>query len=79
MEDRAEVVKTIIEKVSSMLNLSDLSEESVYSELGMKSVNYSALINVLEDAFDIEINYMEFKRKSTIGESADFVAELIDG
>ena len=79
MESRQEIAATIIEKVSSMLNASGLTEGTAYAGLGMKSANYSSLINELEDAFDVEISYMEFKRKSTIGDSADYVADLIDG
>ncbi|MCI2049571.1 MAG: phosphopantetheine-binding protein [Lachnospiraceae bacterium] len=79
MEERAKIVETLIEKTGSIMKVSGLTEESVFADLDMKSVNYSALINILEDEFDVEINYMEFKRKATIAEAADYVAALIDG
>ena len=44
----------------------------------MKSGNYSQMITLLEDEFDVEIPFMQFRRKATIGESVDFVCELLD-
>jgi len=79
MEERAEVLAAIIKKVEAMMNESGLTEDTAYADLPMKSVNFSALINVLEDEFDVEINYMEFKKTATLGESADFVMEVIEG
>ena len=32
----------------------------------------------LEDEFDIEVPYMQFKRNKTIGEAAEFVTELLE-
>ena len=31
------------------------------------------------DEFDVEIPFMEFRRKKTLGEAAQFVAELLGG
>ena len=38
----------------------------------------SQMTNFLEDEFDVEVPYMEFRRKTTIGEAADFIVELVE-
>ena len=45
-------------------------------DLQAKSVNLVQIIAVLEDTFDVEIPFMEFRRRKTIGEAAAFVGEL---
>ena len=79
MEDRDEIIEAIIERLNAMLGEGDYSESTAYADLDMKSVNYSQMINVLEDACDVEIPYMDFKRKATVGESADYIVQLIEG
>jgi acyl carrier protein len=49
------------------------------ADLKAKSVNLVQIIAVLEDAFDVEIPFMQFRRKKTIGEAAEFVAGLCGG
>ena len=44
-----------------------------------KSVNLVQIIAILEDAYDVQINFMEFRRKKTLGEAAEFVAQLCGG
>ena len=36
------------------------------------------MITLLEDEFDVEIPFMQFRRKLTVGESVDYVCELLD-
>lgn len=79
MEEKKEIIEKIKELLTTMLGEGDYSESSEYSSLDMKSVFYSQMINVLEDECDVEIPYMDFKRKKTIGESADFIVQIIEG
>jgi len=78
MEERSNVYAMILERLTAMLGPKDYTEETKYADIGMKSVNYSSMITVLEDEFDVEIPFMQFRRKATIGESVDFVCELLD-
>lgn len=55
----------------------DIHDETNFVEdLGAKSGNISQMVNFLEDAFDIEIPFMKFRRKRTVGECADYIEEL---
>lgn len=79
LELRKEVVEKIKERLTIILGVGEYNEKTVFESLGMKSVNYTQLTTALEDEFDVEIPYMEFRRKKTIGEAADYVVQLIEG
>ncbi len=80
MEERSEILEAIIERISAILgsDAATLSENTEFSSLDLKSVNYSQLTTYLEDECDIEVPYMEFKRNKTLGEAADYMVELIE-
>jgi acyl carrier protein len=48
------------------------------ADLGAKSVNFVRIIGALEDEFELEIPFMEFRRKKTIGEAVDYIVQLCD-
>lgn len=81
METKEEILKAMIERLSQLLSkdVSTLNESTLFEGLGMKSVNYSQLTTYLEDCCDVEIPYMDFKRKKTLGEAAQYIVELING
>ncbi|WP_242958699.1 hypothetical protein [Flavonifractor sp. An112] len=47
-------------------------------DLNAKSVHYSQITTFLEDEFDVEIPYMTFRRKKTIGEAIEYVYDLVE-
>jgi len=81
MEERKDILECMYKRLGEILNIdpSTLSEDTTFASLDMKSVNYSQLTTTLEDAFDVEVPYMNFKRNSTLGEAADYVVSLIEG
>ena len=79
--NREEVIKKIIERCCVLFNKQpdELSENTNFAvDLGAKSGHVSQMTNFLEDEFDVEVPYMEFRRKTTIGEAADFIVELVE-
>jgi acyl carrier protein len=56
--------------------LSDGTE--IIADLGAKSVNFVRIISALEDEFELEIPFMEFRRKKTIGEAIDYIVQLYE-
>lgn len=80
MEERDEILEAIIARISMLIGIEadSLTEDTVMDSLEMKSVNYSQLTTYLEDECDVEVPYMEFKRKKTIGEAADYIVELVE-
>jgi len=80
MSLRDQILEKMIERASEVFqkDADELSEDTQWVEdLQAKSVQYVQVITALEDAFDTEINFMNFRRKKTFGEAADFVAELL--
>ena len=70
---REEVLAKIIEKASKIWNA-----DTEFAAFNPKSANYSQMTTFLEDEFDAEVPYLNFKRCKTFGEAADYVAELLD-
>lgn len=81
METRQEVLAKLVERAAPLFNKKpeEMNEDLRFVEdLKAKSVHYSQITTYLEDAFDIEIPYMTFRRKQTIKEAVDYVTELIE-
>jgi acyl carrier protein len=81
MELRDQILEKMIERASEIFQKSteELDEDTDFSEdLRAKSVNLVQIIAFLEDGFDVEINFMAFRRRNTFGDAADFVAELCE-
>lgn len=55
-----------------------MNEDTEFAAFNPKSANYSQMTTFLEDEFDAEVPYLNFKRCKTFGEAADYVAELLD-
>jgi len=81
MEFREQVIQILVEKAAKMFGLdpSTLGPETRFKEaLGCKSANIVQFTTSLEDEFDVEVPYMEFNRKATFADAADYIAELCD-
>lgn len=52
-------------------------ETRFVADLGAKSVNFVRIISALEDEFDAEIPFMEFRRRQTVGEAVEYVVERL--
>ena len=76
---RDQVSLTMYSAVSATMGVAveELSDSTeLIADLGAKSVNFVRIIATLEDEFELEIPFMEFRRKKTIGEAIDFVVQL---
>jgi len=76
---RDQVSVTMYSAVSATMGVAveELSDSTeLIAGLGAKSVNFVRIIATLEDEFELEIPFMEFRRKKTIGEAIDFVVQL---
>jgi acyl carrier protein len=81
MDQRNEVLEKLVERSAPLFGKAkeDITEDMRFAEdLNAKSVHYSQITTYLEDEFDVEIPYMTFRRKKTIGEAVDYVMELLE-
>jgi len=77
-----EILEFVMNRVATVFKVEvDTLNESTDFELNLKakSADIVQVTTALEDEYDIEIPYMEFKRKKTIGEAVEFIEELIEG
>ena len=82
MELRDEILEKIIQRAAEVFKKDpgELSADTSFlGDLKAKSVNFVQIVAILEDAFDVQINFMEFRRKKTLGEAAEFVTQLCSG
>lgn len=58
-------------------DVSELTRDTrFFEDLHAKSVNIVELLAVLGDEFEVEIPFMEARKRKTIGEAIDFVVSL---
>ena len=74
-----QVRSTMCSAISATMNkpveeLTDGTE--LIADLGAKSVNFVRIIAALEEEFELEIPFMEFRRKKTIGEAIHYIVQL---
>ena len=79
-EDRQEVFDALCTRASQLFGKdpSEVTEDTLFADLGIKSVQVSQITTYLEDELDIEVPYMKFRRCATFGEAVDFVVDLLD-
>jgi len=73
------IAETTIREVARIFkkDVSDVTRDTRFVEdLQAKSVNIVALVAVLENAFGVEIPFMQARRKKTVGEAIDLVVAL---
>lgn len=78
---KEQVSSTMYAAISTAMNkpAEELSDDTqLIADLGAKSVNFVRIISALEDEFDLEIPFMEFRRKKTIGEAIDYIVQLYE-
>ena len=81
MEFKQEVINLLIEKAVKMFGVdpTTLGPETRFKEdLQCKSANIVQFTTALEDEYDVEVPYMEFNRKATFADAADYIAELCE-
>ncbi|MFV0439587.1 MAG: acyl carrier protein [Desulfopila sp.] len=79
---KEEILAKMIARAAEVFNLTltDLSGKTSFKDdLKAKSVQIVQVTTFLEDEFDVEIPYMEFKRKNTFDEAAEYIEQLIEG
>ena len=78
---REEVKAKLIQRAAPLFGKKpeELTEDLRFVEdLNAKSVHYSQITTLLEDEFDVEIPYMTFRRRKTIGEAIEYVYDLVE-
>ena len=76
-EIRPALLKAISETMKTpVAELTDNTQ--IIADLGAKSVDFVRIIGALEDELDLEIPFMEFRRKKAIGEAIEYLVALCE-
>lgn len=75
-----EILAKLIERCAYLwgCDAAELNADTTFAERNTKSTQISQMTTYLEDEYDCEVPYMQFKRNKTLGEAAAFVAELLE-
>lgn len=75
-----QVLVKIIERGSNIwgIDAGELNADTEFADMNPKSTHYSQITTYLEDEFDLEVPYMNFKRCKTLGEAAQYVVDLME-
>lgn len=80
MPIREEVIQALIQK-SAQLYGSDpatLNENTRFAEdLGAKSVHIVQFTAMLEDMYEVEVPFMDFRKRKTFGEAGEYIEALL--
>ena len=77
VEEAVAVIKRALVKTKGVA-VEQLSENTAFSDLDMKSTNFVHVINDLEEEFEIEVPFMAFRRRKTIEDAAQFIEEMLE-
>ena len=77
---RSEILELMLEKCAEVFGVpgSELNESTRFADLNAKSSQLVQITTCLEDEFDVEIPFMNFKRQQNIGEAVNYVLELVE-
>ncbi len=77
-----EIRSVLVNKVAELcgLDVSELTDETEFiKDIGMKSATLVVLIAYLEDQFDVDIDFMKFRRALSVKQATEFLDELCNG
>ncbi|MBQ1681280.1 MULTISPECIES: acyl carrier protein [Agathobacter] len=79
MPIREEVIEILAKKAQALFGVdpSTLNENTRFIEdLNCKSSNFVQFSAALEDEYDVEVPYMEFRKLTTFGEAGDYIGAM---
>ena len=81
MDYENEVREKLVERAAKLLGKQpeEITDEmTLEGDLGLKSTQLTQITIFLEDEFDVEINFMNFRRQKTVGGAVAFVVEILE-
>ena len=81
MSYATDVREKLVDRAAKLLgkNPADITDEmTLEGDLGLKSTQITQITTFLEDEFDAEVPFMNFRRQKTIGACVAFVADILE-
>jgi len=80
MSKKDEVLQLIFKAAGRTLGCDAVNftpQTNLKSDFQAKSINFVQIIGELEDEYEVEIDFMQFRNTSNLDESAEYVSSLI--
>ena len=74
--DKAQVIAVIAEQLGIPEN--DITEDTVFADLGADSLDLFQIISSLEEEFDIEFDNDEVEKIKKVGDAIEYVKKMVD-
>jgi acyl carrier protein len=77
VKETEKYLEFVLKTAKMVFTRDDIKPETRFKEdLNAKSISSAQLMNAVEDEYDMEVPYMEFKRKETVAEAAEYIRQL---
>ena len=74
--DKSQVIAIIAEQLGISEN--EITEETVFADLGADSLDLFQIISSLEEEFDIEFDNDEVEKIKTVGDAIEYVKNTVE-
>ncbi len=74
--DKSQVIAIIAEQLGISEN--EITEETVFADLGADSLDLFQIISSLEEEFDIEFDNDEVEKIKTVGDAIEYVKNAVE-
>lgn len=81
MSYASDVREKLVDRAAKLLGINpeEIKDEmTLESDLALKSTQITQITTYLEDEFDVEVPFMNFRRQKTVGACVDFVADILE-
>ena len=74
--DKAQVISIIAEQLG--ISESEISEETVFADLGADSLDLFQIISALEEEFNIEFDNEQVEKIKTVGDAMEYIKAAVE-
>ena len=81
MSYQIEVREKLVARAAQLLGKAaeEITDEmALEADLGLKSTQLTQITTYLEDEFDVEVPFMNFRRQKTVGGAVAFVVDILE-
>jgi acyl carrier protein len=78
---KEDAVQAIVERLAVVFDKEPreiTTETNLEEDLGAKSTNISQLANFLEDIYDVQVSFVELRKRKTVADIAEFIEKLCE-
>ena len=74
--DKSQVIAIIVDQLG--ISETDITEETVFTDLGADSLDLFQIISALEEEFNIEFENEDVEKIKTVGDAIEYVKAIVE-